>query len=144
MFTITPQERVPRSRGPVQNLRARVPKMPGTRERGNAKPRTRVHLWYFPPQIKCTGISFAVTVMQAAGGPTGVGDGEQAAAGGQQARGIRPTLALRQPAPGGDRPTVDVLSTTTTRHLPAAGDTQTSRSGEFYYILFRAPLEVPF
>ena len=81
--------------------------------------------------------------MQAAGGPTGVGDGEQAAAGVQQARGVRPTLALRQPAPGGDRPTVVVLSTTP-RHLPAAGDTQTSRSGEFYYILFRAPLEVPF
>ena len=44
MFTITPQERVPRSRGPVQNLRSRVLKMPGTRERGNANPGPRAHL----------------------------------------------------------------------------------------------------
>ena len=32
--------------------RARLPKMPGTRERGNAKPGTRAHLCWFPTERK--------------------------------------------------------------------------------------------
>ena len=55
MFTITPQEReisvpvssrsaFPRSCTKFAFPRARVPKMPGTRERGNANPGPRAHL----------------------------------------------------------------------------------------------------